>query len=62
MPLIGMMSALRGYRKLLARLTKNYDVITSADFLDLHARGKITTTQPIDLALAELHGAGGLQR
>lgn len=53
---------LEGYRKLLARLTKNYDVITSADFLDLHARGKITTTQPIDLALAELHGAGGLQQ
>lgn len=53
---------LEGYRKLLARLTKNYDVITSADFLDLHARGKIKTTQPIDLALAELRAAGGSQR
>ena len=46
-----------GYRKLLARLTKDYDVITSAEFLDLHARGKIKTTHTVDLARAELSQA-----
>lgn len=45
---------LEGYRKLLARLTKDYDVITTADFLDLHRRGKIKTTHTVDLSLAEL--------
>lgn len=45
---------LEGYRKLMARLTKDYDVITTEDFLDLHARGKIKTTHDVDLALAEL--------
>lgn len=44
---------LEGYRKLLSRLTKDYDVITTADFLDLHARGKIKTTHTVDLSLAE---------
>lgn len=44
---------LEGYRKLLARLTKDYDVITSAEFLELHAQGKIRTTHEMDLALAE---------
>lgn len=43
-----------GYRKLLSRLSKNYDVITTAEFLDLHACGKIKTTRTVDLALAEL--------
>ncbi|MXS86207.1 polysaccharide deacetylase [Nitrosomonas sp. HPC101] len=45
---------LEGYRKLLARLVKDYDVITTAEFLDLHAQGKITTTHTVDLAHAEL--------
>lgn len=45
---------LEGYRQLLSRLTKNYDVITCAEFLDLQARGKIQTMPPVDLALAEL--------
>lgn len=44
---------LEGYRKLLSRLTKDYDVITTADFLDLHARGKIGTPDTVDLSLAE---------
>lgn len=44
---------LEGYRKLLARLTKDYDVITSADFLELHEQGKIRTSHEADLALAE---------
>lgn len=50
---------LEGYRKLLARLTKDYDVITTGDFLDLHARGKIDATHSVDLSLAELAGRSG---
>lgn len=50
---------LEGYRSLLARLTRNYDVITTEDFLDLHERGKIKTTQTVDLSLAELKPAQG---
>lgn len=45
---------LEGYRKLLAKLTKNYDVITTRDFLDLYARGKITVSHTVDIAKAEL--------
>ena len=37
----------------LSRLTKDYDVITTAEFLDLHARGKISTPQSVDLSLAQ---------
>lgn len=48
---------LEGYRKLLARLTKDYDVITTQDFLDLYARGKIVPTHTVDVAKAELHSA-----
>ena len=46
-----------GYRKLLSRLVKDYDVITTSDFLNLHARGKIKTTQTVNLSLAELKSA-----
>lgn len=48
---------LDGYRKLLSRLTRDYDVITSAEFLDLHASGKIRTTHQTDLARAEVASA-----
>ena len=44
---------LEGYRKLLARISKDYDVITTSEFLDLHARGKIKTSQTVDIAQAE---------
>ena len=44
---------LEGYRKLLARLSKDYDVITTGDFLDLNARGKIATTHEVDVSRAE---------
>ena len=47
-----------GYRKLLARLTKDYDVITTPEFLDLQTRGKIRTTHTTDLGRAELKAAG----
>lgn len=43
-----------GYRKLVQRLARDYDVITTGEFLDLHARGKITTTHTVDLANAEV--------
>jgi hypothetical protein len=41
---------LEDYRKLLHRLSKDYDIITTAEFLDLHARGKIATTHSVDLS------------
>lgn len=44
---------LEGYRKLLARVSKDYDVITTPEFLELHAAGKICTTHEVDLSLAE---------
>lgn len=43
-----------GYRKLVKKLAKDYDIITSQDFLELHAQGKITTTHRVDLARAEI--------
>jgi hypothetical protein len=49
---------LEKYRKLLARLTKDYDVITTPDFLDLHARGKIETTHTVDVSRAEFRPSG----
>jgi len=41
------------YRKLVRRLARDYDIITTADFLDLYACGKIKTTHTADLSLAE---------
>jgi len=48
-----------GFRKLVRKLAKDYDIITTAEFLGLHARGKIRTTHTVDLARAELTVAGG---
>lgn len=48
-----------GYRKLMAQLTKDYDVITTSDFLDLYSRGKISTQRTIDVARAEIALAAG---
>lgn len=48
---------IENYRKLVARITKDYDVITTADFLDLYARGKIPVTRTVDIAKAELMAA-----
>lgn len=45
---------LEDFRKLVRRLSKDYDIITTEDFLALHARGKIATTHTVDLAAAEL--------
>lgn len=45
---------LESYRRLVRKLTKDYDVITTGEFLDLHNRGKITTPHTVDLALTEL--------
>lgn len=45
---------IEGYRKLLARVTKDYDVITTADLLYLQEHGVIQTPRTVDLAQAEL--------
>lgn len=45
---------IESYRKIVRKLAKDYDIITTADFLDLFSRGKITTTHSVDLALTEL--------
>lgn len=45
---------LEDFRKLVRRIAKDYDIITTEDFLALHARGKIATTHTVDLAAAEL--------
>lgn len=45
---------LEDFRKLVRRLANDYDIITTEDFLDLYARGKITTTHTVDLGAAEL--------
>ncbi len=42
------------YRKLVKKLAKDYDIITSRDFLELLTQGKITTTHTVDLAHAEI--------
>jgi hypothetical protein len=44
---------LEGYRKLLSRVSLDYDVITAAELRDLCARGKIRMSSPVDLARAE---------
>ncbi|MFM0007003.1 polysaccharide deacetylase [Paraburkholderia dipogonis] len=45
---------IEGYRKLMAQLTKDYDVITTTEFLDLYARGKISASHKVDVSRAEL--------
>lgn len=42
------------YRRVVRKLAKDYDIITTRDFMDLHAQGKIVTTRSVDLALTEL--------
>lgn len=44
---------LEGYRKLLKKLARDYDIITSRDFLELHARGRITITHTVDVDRAQ---------
>ena len=45
---------LEGYRKLLSRVSLDYDVITSPELLDLCSRGKIRMRCPVDIAHADL--------
>ncbi|WP_232519363.1 polysaccharide deacetylase family protein [Caballeronia insecticola] len=44
---------LEGYRRLLARVSLDYDVITSTELADLHARGKFRVQPSVDLARAD---------
>ncbi|MCP3669840.1 MAG: polysaccharide deacetylase [Gammaproteobacteria bacterium] len=41
------------FRKLMCRLAKDYDIITTEDFLNLHAEGKIAATHTVDFAKVE---------
>ncbi|QYJ24179.1 polysaccharide deacetylase [Achromobacter sp. ES-001] len=41
------------YRNLLARVSRDYDIVTTAEFLDLHARGKISLSPSVDVSRAE---------
>lgn len=41
------------FRKLMRKLSRDCDIITTADFLDLHAQGKIKTSHTVDVSLAE---------
>lgn len=45
---------LESYRKIVRGLAKDFDIITTPDFLDLYSRGKIKTAQTVDIALTEL--------
>lgn len=45
---------IEGYRKLLKQLTKDYDIITTAELLDLIERRKIPLQHQEALAAAEL--------
>lgn len=42
------------FRKLICKLDKDYDIITTAEFLDLWERGKIAPTRTVDLTLADI--------
>lgn len=42
------------YRKFVQGLAKNYDIITSAEFIELHSQGKIPATHTVDLSKAEI--------
>ncbi len=43
---------LEGYRRLVARVAKDYDIITTDDFLDLLACGKIRLRKTVDIEKA----------
>lgn len=45
---------IEGYRKLIKRLSKDYDVITTSDLLELIQQGKILLTHTEDMAKAEI--------
>lgn len=44
---------LEGYRKFLRRLVKDCEVITTAEFLELHAQGKIDISRTVNLEQVE---------
>ncbi len=48
---------IEGYRRLIKQLSKDYDVITTSDLLELLRRGIITTPHTEDIARAEIHSA-----
>lgn len=50
---------IEGYRKLVKQLSKDYDVITTPELLDLIQRGKIVPTHTENIAKAEIGAAKG---
>ena len=48
---------IEGYRKLVKRLSKDYDVIATSDLLELIQQGKILLTRTEDMARAEIGSA-----
>lgn len=44
---------IESYRRLVRKLSKDYDIITTSDLMDLLACGRIKTTKSVDIALTE---------
>lgn len=45
---------LEDFRKLMCKLAKDYDIITTEELLDLHVRGKIPVSHTVDLKFAQM--------
>lgn len=45
---------IRELRRIVKRLAKDYDIITTKDFLELYAQGKIAAAHEVDLSRAEM--------
>lgn len=48
---------IEGYRKLLHKISRDYDIVTSTELLDLIQRGKVSADRIEDLSLAALKGS-----
>ncbi len=53
---------LKEFDKLMCKLAKDYDIITTADFLDPYACNKIKTTHTVDLYPAEMKPPAGMAK
>jgi hypothetical protein len=53
---------LEGYRHMVKKIAKDYDIITSKDFLELYAQGKIKTTHTVDLSHAEIDAPSAISQ
>lgn len=55
-------SRIQGFRNLVRKLAREYEIITTADFLELHAQGKIPSTHEVDLSRADYQPKPGAKR